>query len=660
VRLGDACRGDDLLIGRGRASVADVVPHGASEQDRLLRGDADGAAQRRQIHVAHVVAAHLHAARRHVVKAGHQVDQAGLAGAGGSEDRHGLAGPHLKGDVVQHRVGAVLVVGKDHVLKGHAAVQRHVLERAGAVGDVRDGVQDFEDTVAGGRGARELHDQHADHHHLKERLLQVGDEGQNLADFHAGADHRAAAEPEHGHGAHVGDDDHRRHGHRHDAHRADGRVGEVGVRPAEAGDLVHLAHKGLHHAHAREVFLQDLVQRVQFGLHRPEHRRAALDQVEHQAGHQRQEREGHPGQARGGDDGHYQPAHHQERPADHDAEERPDGVLDVRHVVREAGDQLPGLDAVQVAEGEALHVPEQVAAQVGAEALGGAGGKDAVAGAAEPADDGRADHQQADADDDGHVQRGDALVDNAAEERGLEEVAGDLAHHQQGGDNRPGAVRLEIARQFTKRVPSRQRILLTGCDEREQRGRARARSAVRGVFRRGLAAGDRFGRFRGGLAADGAGQVAAHGQQVAVERGPFAGIEAGEGHGLDVAPEVMEGSVDVPPGRREVHAGEALVGGVRPPRDKAGPLHALDHAADGGRGDHERLGELRVRLAVLVQEGEEEHGLAAVQAERGERRMGEVAVEFARLEEQLIERVRLFEVMGIRAHASSRRRCLAG
>ena len=52
----------------------------------------------------------------HVVEAHQQVDQRGLAGAGRPDDRHGLAGLHDQGQVLDQRL--VRLVAERHVLEG--------------------------------------------------------------------------------------------------------------------------------------------------------------------------------------------------------------------------------------------------------------------------------------------------------------------------------------------------------------------------------------------------------------------------------------------------------------------------------------------------------------------------------------------------------------
>ena len=74
-----------------RAAEGDVVADRAAEQGRLLQHDADLRAQALERHVAHVVAVDQHAPGGDVVEARDQVDDRGLAAAGGAEQGDRLA-----------------------------------------------------------------------------------------------------------------------------------------------------------------------------------------------------------------------------------------------------------------------------------------------------------------------------------------------------------------------------------------------------------------------------------------------------------------------------------------------------------------------------------------------------------------------------------------
>ena len=97
-------------IGRLRVAEADVIGDGAGEEEGVLRHQADLAVQRALGDPAHVDPVDAHRAGGDVVKAGDQVADGGLAGAGRADQCHRLPWRDGQAQVVQHlgQVGAVL------------------------------------------------------------------------------------------------------------------------------------------------------------------------------------------------------------------------------------------------------------------------------------------------------------------------------------------------------------------------------------------------------------------------------------------------------------------------------------------------------------------------------------------------------------------------
>lgn len=89
-----------LGIGGVELAVSDIVAHRAVEQPRVLQHHAEHRAQVVAREVADIVAAYLDGARLHVVEAHEQLHHRGLAGAGGSHERHGLALGHARREVL--------------------------------------------------------------------------------------------------------------------------------------------------------------------------------------------------------------------------------------------------------------------------------------------------------------------------------------------------------------------------------------------------------------------------------------------------------------------------------------------------------------------------------------------------------------------------------
>lgn len=150
VRLGRAGGGFDLGGGRPGSSEGDVLPDGGREEEALLEHDVDGAPQRVEAQVAHVLAVEADGAGARVVEARHEEGEGGLARAGGPDDAESLAGSHGQRDVPQHRCG--VAVAEAHVLEAHRALGVDHLARVGSVVDPRLHVEDLEDPLGAGSG----------------------------------------------------------------------------------------------------------------------------------------------------------------------------------------------------------------------------------------------------------------------------------------------------------------------------------------------------------------------------------------------------------------------------------------------------------------------------------------------------------------------------
>ncbi len=160
VRLGEPCDARHVLVGELGQSEGDVLAHGRGEEERLLRDDADLAAQRAQRHVADVDAVERDAAGRHVVEARHERGERRLAGAGVADQRDRGAGGDVEVDVLQHRL-ALAVRERDALEPDHARSRRE-LDRARPVGDLLRLVEHLEDPLARRRRALRLADPHAE------------------------------------------------------------------------------------------------------------------------------------------------------------------------------------------------------------------------------------------------------------------------------------------------------------------------------------------------------------------------------------------------------------------------------------------------------------------------------------------------------------------
>ena len=127
----DAAGGLKLLLRRVLLGIEQVVADGAVEEIALLCHNADVGAQKAQVIALDVDTVDGDLAAGHVVEAGDEVDERGLAGAGGSDDGVHLSGGDGEADVAQEglfrQIGELRVLEADDALflhRGPASVGR--------------------------------------------------------------------------------------------------------------------------------------------------------------------------------------------------------------------------------------------------------------------------------------------------------------------------------------------------------------------------------------------------------------------------------------------------------------------------------------------------------------------------------------------------------
>ena len=116
------------------------------EEERVLRDDADLAAQRLELHLADIDAVDRDPSLGRVVEPGDERRERRLAGPRVTDQRDGSAGLQLEVDLVEH--GPAGCVLERHALVVDAAVTRRHLGRVRLVGDLLGLVHDLEDPLA--------------------------------------------------------------------------------------------------------------------------------------------------------------------------------------------------------------------------------------------------------------------------------------------------------------------------------------------------------------------------------------------------------------------------------------------------------------------------------------------------------------------------------
>lgn len=195
------------------------------------------------------------------------------------------------------------------------------------------------------------------------------------------------------------------------------------------------AVEGFHDADAREVLAHDAVDLVERALDAAVEGKARTEAGRNEDGDDWHHGHEHQGHGRVEEDRHDDAADCEQRRLDEDPHEAVGEVLYLRDVVREPGDERGLLEAVEVAEGEAVDAAVEVAAERGAEALRDPARDDVPHRRADRTERGDAEHREAEREDDGQVARSDAAVDHPRHDRRLEKVARGLeAQEEDRGD----------------------------------------------------------------------------------------------------------------------------------------------------------------------------------------------------------------------------------
>ena len=188
--------GVQLLVGGVRAAVADVGAEGVREQEAVLRHQSDERPQGVQGQLAHVVAADPHGARRHVVEAGQQQRDGGLARPGGAHHGERLAGRDAQGEVLEHRPLRVVAEADRVELDARLGVRRQ-FRGVRCLGYQRPGVDQLVDPLDPGPRLLAHGEHHGEHPHRAGELGEIGREGDEGAQADLAAHRHPAAERQH-------------------------------------------------------------------------------------------------------------------------------------------------------------------------------------------------------------------------------------------------------------------------------------------------------------------------------------------------------------------------------------------------------------------------------------------------------------------------------
>ena len=360
--VGDARRGDDLVVRGARTAQGDVVLDGVVEEHRVLRHDAHVGAQALLRVFADRHAVDEYVARRGVVEPGYQLAERRFAAARGTHERHGFAAPDVERDAADHL--ACAIVGEVHVAQLDAVVQAVEGFRVGPVLDFGLRVEHGEDAFAGGDAlvdGGELVDERA---HGARDLREHGQESDEAAGVERAAHYEHAAEDEDD--ARGRDAQEFAHGRRQllASHHRELETREVGVQRVELPADVIRGVVALDDLDARERLVE--------AAHHVAHALLAgargvaqpLDDAADEQRHEGQEDDREDRQLPRNHEHGHQVADDEQRLAESDLERVGDAELHDHHVLRDARHDVALALVAQVAYVHADHLVEHAVAHL--------------------------------------------------------------------------------------------------------------------------------------------------------------------------------------------------------------------------------------------------------------------------------------------------------
>ena len=353
--------GPEFFIGGVAFGEDEIFADAVIEEEGFLGDVAEGAAEGGFGDRVEFVAVDADGAFFVFVEAAEEIDDRGLAGAGGSDEGDGFSGGGLDVDFVE---GGLVAVGEGDLAEFH--VPGDGIGEGIAIGGVWFvvGIEDLEDAISGGSGGEG---------HLVE-LVEAGDgfveeaeeeeELHELAEFHAAAHDLPAAEAEDEDVSAHADEGHAGGVAGPPEHDAEGGFAEfVGVA-VEAGVFLDFGGEALDLADAGDVVVEEGIH-VAGGLSLIPVAAPGMSRINPGAG-------GEEGDGEGGPEGDAGVIEVEGDSDDEDLEDGHEALFDAvdedslhgGDVLDDPGHDVSGAAAIEPAEGEALEFPVEIGAEV--------------------------------------------------------------------------------------------------------------------------------------------------------------------------------------------------------------------------------------------------------------------------------------------------------
>ena len=250
--------GDHFGVGCFGATKGDIVPDRSAEEVGFLQHQTDLRTQAVNGYFPHILTINQHGPRAYVVKAGQQIDDAGLAATRRAKQRHRLPRLGDETHALQHRVAAE--VAKRDLAELHLARNWRQRTRPRLVGNLALGVKHFKNTARRSAGLRHHTNHKTQLTEWEENIGQIQAKLLVRAQIERTVKNLPPAEIENGGLPNLGHQKDNREEKSEDAVHPELLLHQGGSGVVEALLLVALAGERLDHLEAGHIFLENGIQ----------------------------------------------------------------------------------------------------------------------------------------------------------------------------------------------------------------------------------------------------------------------------------------------------------------------------------------------------------------------------------------------------------------
>ena len=363
IRTGKTAGTAALFLRRVFVSPAEVVQDTSGKQDILLQHDRHFITKHFHIVASDILSAYLDTSGSYIIKTADQVDQTGFGATGSSDDTDRLTGTYGQVDILEHRLFAVFLISKIHMIENDASIGNfhHRMFRIGKIALL---IEHFRHTSCTGDTHGNHNKYHRQHHQTHQDIHTVSKKAHQLSRGHGGADDHLRTQPADQQDTSVYSKLHQRRVEAEIFLRFHEDLVNILARFMELICLIVFPHISLYHADRRHVFLYGSVQLIVLGKCLLEILGCVVhdqEQADSKDNNRDQVNTGKPCIDRKRHD--HRTDHARRRSHTH-TQEHLISILQVGHICRQTGYQSGCTELINIREGVILNIDEHRLSQI--------------------------------------------------------------------------------------------------------------------------------------------------------------------------------------------------------------------------------------------------------------------------------------------------------